>query len=61
MTQLNHKGPEDLGQKTGRKLGKCKKTEYEKTGKYGKGEGLRRHSGGGTGKGKRLKYNQDIL
>lgn len=29
MPGLNHKGPEENGPKTGRKLGKCKKTESE--------------------------------
>ena len=31
MPQLNHKGPEGNGPKTGRKLGKCKKSENEKS------------------------------
>ncbi len=60
MPNLNHTGPENEGPKTGRKLGKCHKTEDEKpgTGELGAGEGKRHHSGGGQGKGKRLKYNQ---
>jgi hypothetical protein len=60
MPQLNHTGPEGKGPKTGRKLGKCRKTEIEKSqmGELGKGMGKRRHSGGGMGKGKRLKYDQ---
>lgn len=62
MPHVNHKGPEDLGPKTGRKLGKCKVNEIEKSemGEIGKGQGLRRHSGGGLGKGKRLRYYEDI-
>lgn len=60
MPHLDHKGPDGSGPKTGRKLGKCKKNETEQTeiGKLGKGQGKRRHSGGGEGKGKRLKYNK---
>jgi hypothetical protein len=60
MTKLNHKGPENEGQKTGRKLGKCLKTEEEQSeiGKLGVGEGKRHHSGGGNGKGSRLKYDR---
>jgi len=57
MPHLNHTGPESKGPKTGRKLGKCHKTEKEKdeTGTLGIGEALKRKSGGGKGKGKRLK------
>jgi len=60
MSNLNHNGPDNLGSKTGRKLGTCQKTEEEKSkiGVLGVGEGKRRHSGGGQGKGRRLKYNQ---
>jgi hypothetical protein len=60
MSRLNLKGPENEGQKTGRKLGKCYKTEKEqsKIGELGVGEGKRHHSGGGKGKGRRFKYNQ---
>lgn len=60
MSHLNHKGPEERGPKTGRKLGLCKKseTEDEVSGEMGKGMGLRRHVGDGIGKGKRIKYNQ---
>ncbi|MFH1319417.1 MAG: DUF5320 family protein [Bacteroidota bacterium] len=62
MPHLDHTGPEDKGPKTGRKLGKCRKTETElkEIGKLGKGQGKRHHSGGGKGKGKRLKYNQNV-
>jgi len=60
MPHLNHTGPEGKGPKTGRKLGKCRKTEIEKIqmGELGKGLGKRHHTGGGQGDGKRLKYNQ---
>lgn len=58
MPHLDHTGPEGKGPKTGRKLGKCRKTESEQLqmGDLGKGTGKRHHSGGGKGKGKRLKY-----
>jgi hypothetical protein len=60
MPHLNHTGPTGEGPKTGRKLGKCNKTEIEKSlmGELGKGLGERRHAGGGIGKGKRLKYTK---
>ncbi len=60
MPHLNGSGPENKGSKTGRKLGKCHKTEKEQSeiGVLGKGMGKRRHSGDGEGKGKRLKYNK---
>ncbi|MDO9338916.1 MAG: DUF5320 domain-containing protein [Bacteroidales bacterium] len=56
MPQINGTGPEGKGPKTGRGLGKCKKNSSEgEINKLGKGLGKRRKSGGGTGKGKRLK------
>lgn len=56
MPKLDRTGPEGKGPKTGRKLGKCKKTSDEEAlNKLGKGLGLRRKSGGGKGRGKRLK------
>jgi len=58
MPQLNGTGPEGKGSKTGRGLGKCKDLpEEELREKLGKGMGKRRKSGGGEGKGKRLKYD----
>jgi hypothetical protein len=52
---MNSTGPEGQGPKTGRGLGKCKKnSSKEEINKLGKGLGMRRKSGGGTGKGKRL-------
>jgi hypothetical protein len=56
MAQLNGLGPENKGYKTGRALGSCRKvTEDEALQKLGKGMGLRRNAGGGTGKEKRLR------
>lgn len=59
MPHLDGTGPCCEGEKTGRKLGECPKTEYEQetSGEYGKGQGKRRKSGGGIGQGKRLSYN----
>jgi Family of unknown function (DUF5320) len=52
---MNSTGPEGQGPKTGRGLGKCKKnSSKEEINKLGKGLGMRRKSGRGTGKGKRL-------
>lgn len=61
MAKMNGTGPEGKGTKTGRGLGDCKKkmTE-EELNKLGKGLGRRNKSGGGTGKGKRLKSGLDI-
>ena len=56
MPQINGTGPEGKGPKTGRGLGLCKKDlKQEDISKLGKGLGKRRKSGGGSGKGKRLK------
>ncbi len=62
MPHLDHKGPDGLGSKTGRKLGKCNKTvtEQNEINELGIGQGKRRNSGGGKGQGKRLKYNEKI-
>ena len=58
MPKLNGTGPDGKGPKTGRSLGKCEKRPFEELlQKLGKGLGKRRKSGGGTGQGKRLKYN----
>jgi len=58
MPQMNGTGPEGKGANTGRGLGKCKKVPQEELiQKLGKGMGKRRKSGGGEGRGKRLKYN----
>jgi len=56
MSQMNGTGPDGKGPKTGRGLGKCKDgSSNEESNKLGKGLGKRRRSGGGTGKGRRLK------
>ncbi|HPT14495.1 MAG TPA: DUF5320 domain-containing protein [Bacteroidales bacterium] len=56
MPKLNGTGPEGQGSASGRGLGKCQTvSEEEKLQKLGKGMGQRRKSGGGIGKGKRLK------
>jgi len=56
MPKMNGSGPEGKGPKTGRGLGNCKKkSSKEEINKLGKGLGMRRKSGGGTGKGKRLR------
>jgi len=56
MPKLNGKGPEGEGPGTGRKAGNCSNTaEEDKLKTLGKGMGKKRNSGGGEGKGKRLK------
>ncbi|MBN1952497.1 MAG: DUF5320 family protein [Bacteroidales bacterium] len=48
MAHLNYKGPEEKGPKTGRMLGKCKKTkeEGERSPNYELGKGMGRHRKG---------------
>lgn len=59
MPQLDHTGPEGKGPKTGRKLGRCKKTEDEQTdARLGQGQGRQRRGGCGEGKGRRLNSNR---
>ena len=56
MPKLNGTGPDNKGKLTGRGLGQCNDDKNNETlEKLGKGMGLRRKSGGGQGKGKRLK------
>ncbi len=58
MPKLDGTGPEGKNYQTGRKLGNCSEiSDKEKLEKLGKGEGKKRQSGGGNGKGRRLKYN----
>ena len=58
MPKMNGTGPDGKGPKTGRGLGRCKKSSPDDINeKLGKGMGTRRKSGGGKGKGKRLNYN----
>ena len=55
MAHLNHKGPEESGPGTGRKLGLCKWPENEK-GTLGTGQAKGRNSShNGSGSGKRRK------
>lgn len=64
MPQLDHKGPEGKGSKTGRKLGDCINKKEQSEFSLGVGMGKRRKSSGDSGNGKRLKsskifnYNQ---
>ncbi len=56
MPNLNGTGPEKKGKLTGRGLGRCRVVpEHDALEQLGKGMGLRRKSGGGEGKGKRLR------
>lgn len=56
MPQLDGTGPDGKGSRSGRKLGKCNDLPPdEKLKKLGKGMGKKRNSGGGQGKGRRLK------
>lgn len=62
MPQLDHKGPEGKGPRTGRGLGKCRKPgeSSQKPSQYelGEGMGLKRKAGCGKGEGRRLKSNK---
>ncbi len=58
MPQLDHKGPEGKGSQTGRGLGNCRKRDEDDIQKLGVGQGSRRQSGGGKGKGLRLKSSK---
>jgi hypothetical protein len=56
MPQMDGTGPEKEGKKSGRGLGTgAGISNNEALEKLGKGMGLRRKSGGGQGRGKRLK------
>lgn len=56
MPKLDGTGPEKKGAQTGRKLGiSSTENDEEKLQQLGKGLGKRRKSGGGEGRGKRLK------
>ena len=56
MPHMDGTGPENQGEQTGRGLGKCKNISNEEAlEKLGKGMGQRHKSGGGQGRGKRLK------
>lgn len=61
MAHINGTGPEGKGPKSGRGLGRCKKNlTDEEIGHLGKGLGNRYKSGGGPGKGKRLKASDNF-
>jgi len=56
MARLNGSGPENKGSQSGRSIGCCRRVTADETNeKLGKGMGLRRNAGGGTGKCKRLR------
>lgn len=56
MPRLDKTGPQGEGTGTGRKLGKCSNaTDEEKLNTLGKGMSKKGNSGGGKGKGNRLK------
>jgi len=63
MPQMNHTGPDGKGSRTGRGLGNCRKPAETKTDpqefELGEGMGLKRKSGGGIGKGRRLQYGEN--
>jgi hypothetical protein len=59
MPRLDRTGPEGQGPKTGRKLGRCKKTEEEQeNAQLGRGQGKQRRGGCGDGRGRRLNSNR---
>lgn len=61
MPHMDGTGPEGKGQSTGRQLGRCKTSKEELIiSKLGKGMGLKRKSGGGSGKQKRLKSGENL-
>jgi len=59
---MNHTGPVGIGPRTGRNLGRCRKPDNTTTDseeyQLGKGIGLKRKTGGGNGKGRRLQYGE---
>ena len=62
MPKMDHTGPEGEGPRTGRRLGRCRQPDdsFAESEKFelGQGMGLRRKSGGGKGKGRRLQAGQ---
>jgi hypothetical protein len=61
MPHLDGTGPEGKGESTGRKLGRCIPAKEELIiSKLGKGMGLKRKSGGGSGQQKRLKSGDKL-
>lgn len=61
MPHLDGTGPDGKASQSGRKLGNCvESTKEELLQRLGKGEGKRRHSGGGDGDKKRLKSSNKL-
>ncbi len=61
MPKLDGTGPDGTGSQKGRKLGKCTSNDMSTLlEKLGEGQGLKRKSGCGKGRGKRLKSNKLI-
>jgi len=61
MPNLDGTGPDKEGRKTGRKLGRCTSNDLSTMlEKLGNGQGLKRKSGCGEGRGKRLKSSKSI-
>jgi len=58
MPGMDLQGPENKGPRTGRKLGYCSGNMKKDPAVYGRGLQKRLKSGGGTGQGKRLRYNE---
>lgn len=59
MPNMDGTGPDREGKLTGRGLGKCREvSDEEALARLGKGMGLRRKSGGGHGRGERLKSSR---
>jgi len=58
MPKLDGTGPEGNGNKTGRRLGICSNTTSENENLLGRGQGKKHNSGGGNGKGRRLRTYQ---
>ena len=57
MPHLNGKGPNNIGNEEGRKMGFCNDDTSDFSKKIGLGKGFKRHSPfNGKGLGKRLKY-----
>jgi hypothetical protein len=55
MPKMDGTGPENKGPRTGRGLGRCRKSSATATEEaLGRGMGMRRQSGGGQGKGRRM-------
>jgi len=60
MPKLDHKGPEGLGPKTGKKQGRCRKTEAERKETMESDTEKVKHCCNGNGKGKRLQHNKKV-